>query len=246
MIIKMEKAFLLILIIIQNFVIFSQNYPKPDFFALATIDSIYDGNMRTEEFKQQKKLLLISDKNNLEIRGFKVLLNVGGFREELLSINEYFTDEMLQFFSNYKGVNVLFTEILAVLDNKDTFSLNNIYLRVDTSTTTRKIIPKKVFNPVFANINSCSISRLTVFSNLCIEPDLISKDLKIVHFELTSLTWDGFYGFYTSKNELITNQQKLLISQWKNGQYFFFYQIKATTIENDTILLTPIVFTLTD
>jgi len=229
--------------LLNNFVIDSKTdkiYPPPNFFALATLDSIYDGTMTKEEFILQKKLLLLTDKKNLEIRGFKMFCTTGGFTSELISINEYFTYEMEQKMSKIRpGSLCYFTDIIGVYNKVDTFALNNIVIKI--SIASKRKISKKIIYPTINKIycGKSSKNQILAQTKICIENN--SDSLKIISSNLLLPFFDGFSKDVQNFSDSISIEQKCCISQLKSNNSFIYNQIKAVIKNKDTIILPPII-----
>jgi len=219
-------------------------FPIPNFFAVATIDSVYDGYLNVENFKKQKKLQLISDKKNFEIRGFTLMLNNNGFWQEYSSINEYFTVEMLEKIQNNKYYNdIWFYNIIGVLNKQDTFLLNNIRISFNEKDNKKYKLNNEIKYPIINSIYSGNINFANFLAMEGIKIYSNSDDLLIISSEFNNYG-EGYTYSAISNSYIISREQKKYASCLKTGSCLWIYNIKAITLKKDTVLLPPMVLRL--
>ncbi len=213
-----------------------QTYPLPNFFALATIDSVYDGQMSLAEFQNQEEILLLTEHTDLQIISYKVL---GCGNQSYLG--KLIPDSLkIRAAGCYRSI--FFYNIVAVSGDKDTFQLNNIRLVVGKKLKkTKPYISEYIRTPYFVYRSDLfffgDFDKLLMYR--IIEP---SNNLTIIYFETFWEYGEGFNDNIKSHSCYLNSKQKGLLNRLGRSDIVSFSKISAVTPDCDTILLPPMVF----
>jgi len=235
----MQSIIVSLLVIFSKFWAVEEEYPKPNFYAIATVNSVYDGAIDTATLFKQKKLLIYSDKN-LKINGFTLQYTYKGYSEVLTSKDEYFTTEQIQSFRKFNfDHSVAIHHIVAEYKNKK-YNLNPILLQ---------IIPKEDLNQKNKIDKSIKYATYMHFSNISNSKSKMLNQFidsvpnyKIISHKL--YPWFAIKGLYGNievcKGRNWSPNTVVFFNKINAGGMIILHDIKAITPNNDTVLLTPI------
>ena len=161
---------------------------KHKYVPIAHIDRIYDGKITRENLLKQEGISVFAYEK-IEIISFEMIFR-NGFSQVLKSDSNLFTLEMKDVFLNRPySSNIIFHQILAVNQKKDTILLNPIKIIITKTTESPRKIYTLISYPTICGLYDGHIKKALLARG---EITSCSKNWKIIKFQFDWWWQDGF------------------------------------------------------
>jgi len=210
-----------------------ERYKIPNFFAIATIDSIYDGYLDQPSLCKQEKLLILSEKK-LKIIHFELAFKSPDKLQNFTSNTIQITSTMRDAIIKLPPSTYVFHHIVAV-NQRDTMLLNPIVLRIGKRLTRLPKTKNAIQYATYQGKNNISIPK-NKMSNF--EIDKVKK-LKISGFKLDWFFSRCYHETEYNFGNTFNAKQLGMINKSKPKDFVFLTDIMAKG-KKDSMLLTPI------
>jgi len=233
----MQSIIVSLLVIFSKFWAVEEEYPKPNFYAIATVNSVYDGAIDTATLFKQKKLLIYSDKK-LKINGFTIMFQIKGYEVILTSNSEYFTQGQIDSLRKYTiNKGFLIHNIIAEFQNKK-YYLNPVLLHSSIAKQKNLNVNKSIQYGTFLQKADVSIQRSEIpLNSIDSVPNYKIISYKIYPWFAVKCIYEEEQTYY---GRAFSNKALGLLSKLNKNSLIILHDIKAITPNKDTVLLTPI------